>query len=48
MATINPIAEDLLRRTAAYVPDIDYEGATVDPGGKKPWDMWLQAELGFR
>ena len=48
MAEINQIAEDLLKRTAAYVPDIDYDGAVVDPSGKKPWERWLEAELGFR
>jgi len=43
----NPIAEDLIRRTAAYVPDMDYPGADR-PQAEKPWSRWLQAELGFR
>ena len=43
----NPIAEELIRRTAAYVPDMDYEGADR-PQAEKPWTKWLDAELGFR
>lgn len=47
MATNNPIAEDLIRRTAAYVPDMDYADADR-PQAEKPWAKWLEAELGFR
>ncbi|MFT4581592.1 MAG: carbazole 1,9a-dioxygenase terminal dioxygenase component [Gammaproteobacteria bacterium] len=47
MASNNPIAEDLIRRTAAYVPDMDFEGADR-PSRAKPWAKWLEAELGFR
>lgn len=43
----NPIAEELIKRTAAYVPDMDYEGADR-PQAEKPWARWLEAELGFR
>lgn len=43
----NPIAEQLIQRTAAYVPDMDYEGADR-PQAEKPWARWLEAELGFR
>lgn len=43
----NPIAEELIRRTAAYVPDMDYAGAER-PQAEKPWKQWLEAELGFR
>ena len=43
----NPIAEELIRRTAAYVPDMDYDGADR-PQAEKPWAKWLDAELGFR
>ncbi len=47
MSKNNPIAEDLIKRTAAYVPDMDYEGADR-PAAEKPWARWLEAELGFR
>ena len=47
MSKINPIAEDLIRRTAAYVPDIDAKDADK-PSATKPWENWLKAELGFR
>lgn len=47
MSKNNPIAEELIRRTAAYVPDMDYEGADR-PQADKPWAKWLEAELGFR
>lgn len=47
MSKNNPIAEELIRRTAAYVPDMDYEGADR-PQAEKPWSKWLEAELGFR
>ncbi|MYH70601.1 MAG: Rieske 2Fe-2S domain-containing protein [Gammaproteobacteria bacterium] len=47
MSKFNEIAVDLMRRTAAYVPDFDFEGA--DPAtADKPWGNWLKAELGFR
>ncbi len=47
MSKNNPIAEELIKRTAAYVPDMDYEGADR-PQAEKPWARWLEAELGFR
>lgn len=47
MSNNNPIAEDLIKRTAAYVPDMDYDGADR-PQAEKPWAKWLEAELGFR
>ena len=47
MSKNNPIAEDLIKRTAAYVPDMDYDGADR-PDAEMPWARWLEAELGFR
>lgn len=47
MSKNNPIAEELIKRTAAYVPDMDYDGADR-PQAEKPWARWLEAELGFR
>ena len=47
MGKFNEIAVDLMKRTAAYVPDFEFEGA--DPAtAEKPWGNWLKAELGFR
>ena len=44
----NAIAADLIKRTAAYVPDFEKDG-TEDPATRdKPWQGWLDAELGFR
>ena len=45
--SVNPIARDLFRRVAAYVPDFKVEGA-LPPTADKPWQKWLDAELGFR
>ncbi len=47
MAESNTIAADLIRRTAAYVPDIQIEGCEP-ASADKPWQTWLDAELGFR
>ena len=44
----NPIAEELMNRTAAYVPDYHLDGTENDPTAEKPWQRWLDAELGFR
>jgi hypothetical protein len=43
----NSIAEDLFLRVAAYVPGIKVKGA-VRPTAEKPWQKWLDAELGLR
>ena len=47
MSKFNEIAMDLMKRTAAYVPDFDYEDA-LPATAEKPWGNWLKAELGFR
>ena len=47
MSKFNEIAVDLMKRTAAYVPDFDFEGA-LPATADKPWGNWLKAELGFR
>ena len=47
MSKFNEIALDLMKRTAAYVPDFDIDGA-VPATAEKPWGNWLKAELGFR
>ena len=47
MSKFNEIALDLMKRTAAYVPDFDIDGA-VPATAEKPWRNWLKAELGFR
>lgn len=45
---VNPIAADLIRRTAAYVPEMELDGSEAPATAKKPWQTWLDAELGFR
>ena len=47
MSEVNAIATDLIRRTAAYVPDVAVEGSDA-PSAQKPWQTWLDAGLGFR
>ena len=47
MSEVNAIATDLIRRTAAYVPDVTVEGSDA-PSTQKPWQTWLDAGLGFR
>ena len=47
MSKFNEIAVDLMKRTAAYVPDFDFDGA-MPATAEKPWGNWLKAELGFR
>ena len=47
MSEVNAIAAELIRRTAAYVPDVEVEGSDA-PSAEKPWQTWLDAELGFR
>lgn len=47
MTKNNSIAEELFRRTAAYAPGMNFEGADK-PTTEKPWAKWLEAELGFR
>lgn len=44
----NPIAADLIRRTAAYVPDFEHDSSDAPATAEKPWQKWLEAELGFR
>lgn len=44
---INSIARDLFRRVVAYTPDLKSPDA-VAPTAEKPWQLWLDAELGFR
>ncbi len=44
----NPIAAELIRRTAAYVPDFELDGSEDKPAAEKPWKRWLSAEYGFR
>lgn len=43
----NPIAQDLFRRVAAYVPGLKVPGA-LPATAEKPWQKWLDAELGLR
>ena len=47
MTDINPIAANLIRRTAAYVPDVKVDDSEA-PSTEKPWQTWLDAALGFR
>ena len=45
---VNPIAAELLKRVAAYIPDFELDGSEDAPSAEKPWAKWLEAELGFR
>ena len=47
MNDANSIAADLIRRTAAYVPDVEVPDSAA-PSAQKPWQTWLEAEFGFR
>ena len=46
--SVDPITVDLIKRTAAYVPDFEPDGTEDTPTAQKPWHKWLAAELGFR
>jgi carbazole 1,9a-dioxygenase len=43
----NEISDDLFKRVAAYVPGLKVEGART-PTAEKPWQKWIDAELGWR
>jgi carbazole 1,9a-dioxygenase terminal dioxygenase component len=48
MNEANPITADLIRRTAAWVPDFERTGAEAPASADKPWQTWLDATWGFR
>ncbi|MDZ4753516.1 MAG: Rieske 2Fe-2S domain-containing protein [Phycisphaerae bacterium] len=43
----NAISEDLFNRVAGYVPGLNAKGA-LPLSAQKPWQKWVDAELGFR
>lgn len=46
--TSNSITDKLLRKTAAYVAGFELNGSEDKVTAARPWQTWLDAELGFR
>lgn len=48
MGEINPITAELIKKTAAYVPDFEMDGTEAVASTEKPWQNWLDAKWGLR
>ncbi|WP_087687456.1 Rieske 2Fe-2S domain-containing protein [Pandoraea sp. PE-S2R-1] len=44
----NPITAELIETTSRYIPDVQPAGAPANRAGDRPWQKWLDAELGLR
>jgi carbazole 1,9a-dioxygenase len=44
----NPITAALIDETSRYIPDVQPADSAGRPAGERPWQKWLDAELGLR